>query len=44
MGTLRYALLWSKSAEMLEDLEEFLRNLAAEGTPERAALRAVGGE
>jgi hypothetical protein len=41
MGTLRYALLWSKSAEMIEDLEEFLRDLA----PERdTALRAVGGE
>jgi hypothetical protein len=48
MGTLRYALLWSKSAEMVEDLEQFLRDLAP-GAPERAperdtALRAVGGE
>ena len=41
MGTLRYALLWSKSDEMIEDLEQFLGNLV----PERgAALRAVGGE
>jgi hypothetical protein len=41
MGTLRYALLWSKSTEMIEDLEQFLRDL----TPERGtALRAVGGE
>jgi len=41
MGTLRYAFLWSKSDEMVEDLEEFLGNLV----PERdAALRAVGGE
>jgi hypothetical protein len=41
MGTLRYALLWSKSDEMIEDLEEFLGNLA----PERdGALRAIGGE
>ncbi len=45
MGTLRYALLWSKSGEMIEDLDEFLRNLAPERAPERAsALRAVGGE
>jgi hypothetical protein len=45
MGTLRYALLWSKSAEMLADLDAFLRDLAAEGAPERdAALRAVGGK
>src|SRR5262245_49608812 len=44
MGTLRYALLWSKSAEMIEDLEQFLRDLALM-TPERGtALRAVGGE
>ena len=41
MGTLRYAFLWSKSAEMVEDLEQFLGDLA----PERdTALRAVGGE
>src|SRR5262245_50897350 len=41
MGTLRYAFLWSKSDEMIEDLEQFLGNLASERT---AALRAVGGE
>jgi len=41
MGTLRFAFLWSKSEEMIEDLEEFLRNLATERD---AALRAVGGE
>jgi hypothetical protein len=41
MGTLRYALLWSKSDEMLEDLEQFLGDLASESDP---ALRAVGGE
>jgi hypothetical protein len=41
MGTLRYALLWSKSAEMIEDLEQFLRDLSPE---HRTALRAVGGE
>lgn len=41
MGTLRYALLWSKSGEMIEDLEQFLRHLASERD---AALRAVGGE
>jgi hypothetical protein len=41
MGTLRYAFLWSKSAEMIEDLEQFLGDLASE--PD-AALRAVGGE
>jgi hypothetical protein len=41
MGTLRYAFLWSKSAEMIEDLERFLRDLTFErGT----ALRAVGRE
>jgi len=41
MGTLRYAFLWSKSDEMVEDLEEFLGNQV----PERdAALRAVSGE
>jgi hypothetical protein len=41
MGTLRYAFLWSKSDEMIEDLEQFLGDLA----PERdAAIRAVGGE
>jgi hypothetical protein len=31
MGTLRYALLWSKSAEMIEDLEEFLGHLPSLG-------------
>jgi hypothetical protein len=41
MGTLRYAFLWSKTAEMIEDLEEFLGNLATERD---AALRAVGRE
>jgi len=41
MGTLRYAYLWSKSAEMVEDLEQFLGHLATEGD---AALSAVGGE
>lgn len=41
MGTLRYAFLWSKSAEMIEDLEQFLGNLA---TAPGAALRAVCGE
>jgi hypothetical protein len=41
MGTLRYAFLWSKSDEMIEDLEEFLGDLASERDP---ALRAVGGE
>jgi hypothetical protein len=41
MGTLRYAFLWSKTDEMIEDLEEFLGNLAAE---REAALRAVGRE
>lgn len=41
MGTLRYAFLWSKSDEMLDDLKAFLGHLAAE--PD-AALRAVGGE
>ena len=41
MGTLRYAFLWSKSAEMVEDLEQFLGDLVAERD---AALRAVGGE
>jgi hypothetical protein len=41
MGTLRYALLWSKSDEMIEDLEQFLGDLASERD---AALRAVGGE
>ena len=41
MGTLRYAFLWSKSAEMLEDLREFLGDLASERD---AALRAVRGE
>jgi hypothetical protein len=41
MGTLRYAFLWSKSAEMIEDLEQFLGDLAAQSD---AALRAVGGE
>ena len=41
MGTLRYALLWSKSTEMIEDLDEFLRHLSPE---HRTALRAVGGE
>jgi hypothetical protein len=45
MGTLRYALLWSKSAEMIEDLEQFLRDLAPQRAPEHdSALRAVGGE
>jgi len=39
MGTLRYAFLWSKAAEMIEDLEQFLGNLV----PERdSTLRAVG--
>jgi hypothetical protein len=41
MGTLRYAFLWSKSAEMIEDLEQFLGDLAAQSD---ATLRAVGGE
>jgi hypothetical protein len=41
MGTLRYAFLWSKSAEMIEDLEQFLGDLASERD---AAFRAVGGE
>ena len=41
MGTLRYAFLWSKSDEMVEDLEEFLGHLVSERD---AALRAVGGE
>jgi hypothetical protein len=41
MGTLRYAFLWSKSDEMIEDLEEFLGDLASERDP---TLRAVGGE
>jgi hypothetical protein len=41
MGTLRFAFLWTKSAEMIEDLEQFLGDLV----PERdRALRAVGGE
>src|SRR5690606_3163209 len=41
MGTLRYAFLWSKSDEMLDDLEAFLGHLASErDTP----FRAVGGE
>ncbi len=41
MGTLRYAFLWTKTAEMIEDLEQFLGDLV----PERdGALRAVGGE
>jgi hypothetical protein len=41
MGTLRFAFLWTKSAEMIEDLERFLGDLV----PERdRALRAVGGE
>jgi hypothetical protein len=45
MGTLRYALLWSKSSEMIEDLDEFLRDLAPGRAPEQdSALRAVGGE
>lgn len=41
MGTLRYAFLWSKAGEMIEDLEQFLGDLASERD---AALRAVGGE
>ena len=41
MGTLRYAFLWTKSAEMIEDLERFLGDLVAERD---GALRAVGGE
>jgi hypothetical protein len=41
MGTLRYAFLWSKSAEMIEELEQFLGDLAAEGG---AAFRAVCGK
>ena len=41
MGTLRFAFLWSKTDEMIEDLEEFLGNLAAERD---TALRAVGGK
>jgi hypothetical protein len=41
MGTLRYAYLWSKSDEMIEDLEQFLGDLSSERDP---ALRAVGGE
>jgi hypothetical protein len=41
MGTLRYAYLWSKSEEMIEDLEQFLGDLASQRD---AALRAVGGK
>jgi hypothetical protein len=42
MGTLRYAFLWSKSSEMVADLEQFLGDLASGSD---AALRAaVGGE
>jgi hypothetical protein len=41
MGTLRYAFLWSKTDEMIEDLEQFLGHLATEGD---VALSAVGGE
>jgi hypothetical protein len=41
MGTLRYALLWSKSGEMVEELERFLGDLAPEGD---AAFRAVCGK
>lgn len=41
MGTLRYAFLWSKSEEMLEDLRQFLSDLAPQSD---AAVGAVGGE
>jgi hypothetical protein len=40
-GTLRYAFLWTKTDEMVEDLEQFLRDL---GPQSDAALRTVSGE
>jgi hypothetical protein len=40
-GNLRYAFLWTKTDEMVEDLEQFLSDL---GPQRDAALRAVGGE
>jgi hypothetical protein len=46
MGSLRYAFLWSKSDEMIEDLEQFLRQpLLRDLVPATgAAFGAVGGE
>lgn len=41
MGTLRYAFLWSKTPEMIEDLEEFLGDLVPQ---HHAALGAIGGK